>query len=98
MNTIYKSISLEKCTSLEQVIELINGGEFNEGMENITFKPERIAAQYACNAAIDDVDEHCGKEDIEEQLDFLIENGVEFDYSAALNIALDLIPHFLKEL
>lgn len=73
--------ALDNCTSIQQVIELIN----DEMATNAT--AEMVAAKYAWDGAqesgyIDDAN-------IEAQLDALVEAGAEFDFQDALTLAIN---------
>lgn len=65
-----KSIELQNCYSLEQVVELINGGGTS------AFSGEEIAQQYAEDAAKEQDD--MSKENIDAHLDILREAGAKF--------------------
>lgn len=72
------SQALQNAKSIEEVVELINGGgtSNNDGNE--------IAGQYAFDGANESKDNGLNKEDFEAQLDCLIEAGAIFDYPQAL--------------
>ena len=77
-----KIAALENCSSLEQVVELIN----DEFATDAT--PELIAAKYAYDS--------CGEAgygfsemNLDAAFDVLIESGAKFDYPNALEIALE---------
>jgi len=76
-----KIAALENCSSLEQVVELIND-------PLPISEPELIAAKYAYDS--------CGEAgygfsemNLDAAFDALIESGAKFDYAEALEIALE---------
>ena len=77
-----KIAALENCSSLEQVVELIN----DEFATDAT--PELIAAKYAYDS--------CGEAgygfsemNLDAAFDALLRSGAKFDYAEALEIALE---------
>lgn len=86
---MYASNTIRNCSSLEQVITVINGGAIVEGMEGVEFTPAQMAGQYAFEAARESgwpVDESA----LDAHLDFLAEAGAEFDRSGAIVHGLQL--------
>jgi len=71
--------ALEKCSSLEQVVELIND-EFAT--------PELIAAKYAYDSCAE-AGYGFSEMNLDAAFDALIESGAKFDYPEALEIALE---------
>lgn len=73
-------------TTLAAIVECINNG--GSAMSSV----EEIAGYYAWDAATDNLDsdndcEQLTGTDFEAHLDVLVENGAQFDYSAALDNA-----------
>jgi len=82
-----KSISLENCNSIEQVVELINKDSLAD------FSKEDLAAQYAYYGAIEalrDENREPSIEDIEAQLDCIVEEA-EFNYTEATRLAIEMV-------
>jgi hypothetical protein len=86
-----RSTLLENCTSIEQVVDLINNG----GTSDAT--TDELVAQYVTDAERENRhmnDEELWEKFTEERLsphfDILNENGAEYDYQKALKIALSL--------
>ncbi|WP_299195724.1 hypothetical protein [uncultured Amphritea sp.] len=82
--------AITEAASIEQVVEIINASKAGDVSEYFggsdTREAEEMAGQYAWEAA-----EESGYTDdgsIEAQLDFLVEVGAEFDFSAALENAI----------
>jgi hypothetical protein len=88
MNIVISN-TITNATSLEQVIDAINGAATGhiEGMEGLEFTPAQLAGQYACYAAIDS---GCGatEENIEGQLEFIGGEGAKFNHRQALDHAM----------
>ena len=76
--------ALKNCTSIEQVVELIN----NEFATDAS--PELIAAAYAVDAA-EFTDNISPREVLEFHLDYLLNAGARFGWSKAVDIAVDEI-------
>lgn len=87
--------ALDNCTSIEQVVALIN----NEIATDAS--AEMVAAKYAFDGASD---AGCGTGDaeLEVQLDALREAGAEFDYSDAFKLAksqnVDLVAQIVEKI
>lgn len=71
--------SLQQCTSLEQVVDLIN--------TSTEYEAEDLAAQYAYDA-IEASGNEVSESEIESHLDILREKNAKFNYSEALEIAM----------
>ncbi len=82
--------ALANCTSIEQVVELINN-EFETDAS-----PELIAAAYALNAA-EFSDYVSDREVVECHLDYLQNAGAKFGWSKAFDIAHIVIEEANKE-
>jgi len=82
--TINISNSIKTATSLPEVVAIINGAADGhiEGMEGLGFTPAMLAGQYAQDAAAESG--YMGDAEIEAHLEFLVEKGADFDFSAAL--------------
>lgn len=79
-----KSQALANCTSIEDVVALINGAEC----------PERVAGQYAVDACLSDADcEAVTADFLRGHLDALSEHDAEFDADVALKYALAFHAH-----
>jgi uncharacterized protein YihD (DUF1040 family) len=74
--------ALADCHSTEEVVRLMNE-DFATDAE-----PEMIAAKYAYDAA-DEAGYGIDSTNLEAHLDVLVEAGAKFDYSAALEVALN---------
>ena len=77
-----KIAALENCSSLEQVVELIN----DEFATDAT--PEMIAAKYAYDSCAE-AGYGFEERNLDAAFDALIESGAKFDYAEALEIALE---------
>lgn len=79
-----KSQALANCTSIEDVVALINGAEC----------PERVAGQYAVDACLSDADcEAVTADFVRGHLDALSEHDADFDADVALKYALAFHAH-----
>lgn len=79
-----KSQALANCTSIEDVVSLINGAEC----------PERVAGQYAVDACLSDADcEAVTADFVRSHLDVLSDNGADFDADVARKYALAFHAH-----
>ncbi len=79
-----KSQALADCTSIEDVVALINGAEC----------PERVAGQYAVEAALDDGSPADATADfLRRRFDVLYERGANFDAEVALQYALEFLEY-----
>lgn len=79
-----KSQSLANCTSIEDVVALINGAEC----------PERVAGQYAVEACLSDADcEAVTADFVRGHLNALSEHDADFDADVALKYALAFHAH-----
>lgn len=79
-----KSQALANCTSIEDVVALINGAEC----------PERVAGQYAVDACLSDADcEAVTADFVRSHLDVLSDNGADFDADVARKYALAFHAH-----
>ena len=83
METIYISRAVANAKSIEDVVEIINGGGTCEGMEGVEFTPEQLAGRYAEDAAYDS-DYPVDAGSIKAHLEFLAEAGAIFEESAAV--------------
>ena len=77
-----KIAALEKCSSLEQVVELIN----DEFATDAT--PEMIAAKYAYDSCAE-AGYGFSEMNLDAAFDVLLRSGAKFDYAEALEIALE---------
>jgi len=77
-----KIAALENCSSLEQVVELIN----DEFATDAT--PELIAAKYAYDSCAE-AGYGFSERNLDAAFDVLMEGGAKFDYAEALEIALE---------
>ena len=77
-----KIAALENCSSLEQVVELIN----DEFATDAT--PELIAAKYAYDSCAE-AGYGFEERNLDAAFDVLMEGGAKFDYPNALEIALE---------
>ncbi len=73
--------ALENCHSIKQVVELINNQSATDA------SAEMVAAAYAWNAA--EESGYTDNDSIEANLDFLRDSGAEFDFSEALEMAIN---------
>lgn len=80
MTILISNNALQNCTSLEQVVSLIND-EFATNAE-----PEEIATAYAIDGAIE-AGYGTGEPELCAQLDALRDAGAIFDYPEALEVA-----------
>ena len=87
---MHTSNTIRNCSSLEQVVTVINGGAIVEGMEGVEFTAAQLAGQYAFEAARDSgwaVDAAA----IAAHLDILADAGAEFDHADAAEHAMALV-------
>ena len=87
---MYKSNSIEKATSREEVVNIINAAAENghaEGMEGVEFTPEMLAGCAIFGACEFEYD---AESEIEAQAELLKEDGADFDMSEACEYALEL--------
>ncbi len=76
--------ALENCTSIKQVVELIND-EFQTDATS-----ETVAAAYAISGA-EEAGYGIGDNEIAAQLDALREAGAKFEYASSLNLAIESV-------
>jgi septation ring formation regulator EzrA len=76
------TIKIADCSSLEQVVELIN----DEFATDAT--PEMIAAKYAYDSCAE-AGYGFEERNLDAAFDVLMESGAKFDYAEALEIALE---------
>lgn len=90
---MYKSNSIEKAMSREEVVNIINAAAENghaEGMEGVEFTPEMLAGCAIFDACEFEYD---AASEIEAQAELLKEDGAEFNKSEACEYALNLFKH-----
>lgn len=75
--------ALDDCTSIEQVVELMN----NEFATDAS--PELIAAAYAIDSIDSEYNGTTIKDILECHMDFLIDAGAKFNFKKAIDIALN---------
>jgi len=90
---MYKSNAIEKATSREEVVSIINSAAENghaEGMEGVEFTAEMLAGCAIFDACEFEYD---AESEIEAQAELLKEDGADFDMSEACEYALNLFKH-----
>ena len=91
MSTLWISHALDNALTVEEVVEVVNGGTC-EGMEGIEFTASMLAGQYAANGAKDGAETGVIEyADIEAHLQFLHDSGATFDFAAATEHGMRIV-------